>query len=64
MKIDEAPRDSFDNFCSSLAHRPKPKPRAGRIFLVCLECGKKFSRSSSAYDVECPKCHSTDIEVA
>ena len=38
-----------------------------KIKLQCLECGKKFSRmlGPDSYDkVTCPKCKSTDIDLA
>ena len=37
-----------------------------KIQMECLECGAKFRKGGASpfYVVECPKCHSTDVEVA
>jgi len=37
----------------------------GKVWLRCMECGNKFSRSlsKSLYNVKCPKCKSYDVEV-
>lgn len=32
--------------------------------LECLECGRKFEKSTKAGDTSCPKCGSSDIELA
>jgi len=33
------------------------------MIVECMECGKEF-RTSNTTDPECPKCGSTDLEVA
>lgn len=41
--------------------------KAEKIQLQCLECGKHFSRnlgSNSEKEVTCPKCKSTDVDLA
>ena len=34
--------------------------------MLCVECGKTFSKKigPKTYEVKCPKCHSIDTEIA
>jgi Zn finger protein HypA/HybF involved in hydrogenase expression len=32
--------------------------------VVCLECGKRFKKRITGFEVKCPKCGSYDTEIA
>jgi len=42
------------------------KKMSQKTKIECMECGHKFSRTIGAHvvEVECPKCHGVDVEVA
>jgi Zn finger protein HypA/HybF involved in hydrogenase expression len=42
----------------------KVRRLAPKVKLACLECGKRFSTLATNSDVECPKCHGVDVDVA
>ena len=41
----------------------KMKKKATKIHLECMECGKKFKRSGTKLEYQCPKCHGYDIDL-
>ena len=51
----------MDNISNPTAS-PNPKPKAIKVKMVCLECGRKKSVSPNAVDPRC-SCGSVDLEV-
>ena len=39
------------------------KKKTTKIKLECMECGKKFKRSGTKLEYQCPKCHGYDIDL-
>jgi Zn finger protein HypA/HybF involved in hydrogenase expression len=62
MSMNE-PTDQIDLRAWAAAQHARPaRPKAVRILVECLECGKKFAVGPMA-SPECPRCHGTDIDV-
>lgn len=55
-------KDMFGNEDTSVDRSDVPTRKEPRAIFRCNECGKKFTVSVFAADVQCPKCEGVDLD--